>query len=564
MLTLGLSGTLKGSSACLVEDGRVVAAVEEEQFQGQPNSLKEPFFSMGGWPHKSIAWILSKRQVSLSDVDHIAYAWDPEQLAQVQGPHERPGLGTEAADEAALWGSFVENQIKAAPRIFQAAQAEAPASRARRSPATAWHYVPHQTAHAASAYLASPFDEAAVLCVNARGERAGTTYGQGKGPELRILGEVAARHSLGLLYERVTWHLGFHRERGEAQVMTLAAYGKPTTRTLFQEILQMGEQGQYEILDTDLTTLLGPARRPDEPIETRHKNMACSLQEALSETVLQLAAWLKHETRSAFLTVAGGVFRNCVLNTALRDSGLFDNVWVQPAAGASCTAMGAALWIDQAVATPRSRFRLTHACLGPEFSVDELEAALVQSRQSFGKPPAIAVAVAARLASGKTVGWFQGGLEFGAQALGSRSILATPTDPAMVRCLNTLKDRYSFEPIASAVLVEAAVDWFEDGKPSPFRSFITRARGDKGPRIPSAIHIDGTARVQTVDRAVQPLFHDVIEAFGALTGVPVLLNTGFATRGRPLVCTPADAIEAYASSSLDALALGPFLLEKGR
>jgi len=567
MLTLGLSGVYHASSACLVEDGRILGAVEEDRFLKRWDEPGWASFAGNEWPIQSMAWCLNKRKARFSDIDHIAFAWDPRGFTQTP-PEDDESLvksSSHASDRmlAHLWASLAQSRLRAAPDIMQTLAIPNPLPDAKPCHAV-WHGVSHQMAHAASAYLTSPFDEAAILCLYARGEKSGTSYATASGFTIDMLGEVAAPHSFGRLYERITRHLGFDLGCGQAQTMTLAAYGHPCLREAFEKIIRMQDNGQYRIQDADLTELLGPPRAPDAPLLQQHKDVACSLQESLNESVLTLASWLQRTTNQRTLALSGGVFRNCVLNTAIRDAGLFDNIWVAPAPGAQATALGAALWIDHAVRKSKGRFSLNHACLGPEFSAEEIEEALLRSRLSFGRPPALAVAVAARLADGKVVAWFQGGMEFGPQSLGGRCILASPADPMMRQTLNSIKGRPDFQPIASAVLADAAADWFEDAKPSPFRSFITLTKSDKAPRIPSAVHVDGTARIQTVDHAVQGLFYDVIEAFGALTGIPVLLSTAFATRGRPIVCTPADAIESYASSAFDTLAIGPFLLEKSR
>ncbi len=555
MLTLGLSGAWSEGAAVLVEDGQVIAAAEEERMRGARQAGTHGPFPDHPVPTESVAWCLQKRGLTVANIDHIAYAWDPALLPEGRdiGHRGAGGLG-------APWESVPLAQILLTRSLLQVDAPSAP--KGPRARHTAWHYVPHQLAHVAGAYLASPFAEAAVLCLNGRGERASTTYAFAKGRDITIRGEVAARYSLGELYSRVTAHLGFRAGRDEARVAALAARGKPRYRDVFTGMITVKERGQYQIAEADLGALLGPARRPGEPLESRHEDMACSLQESLNETVRALAVWLKNETGARALALAGGVFQNCVVTSTLRDAGLFQDLWVQAAPGTAGTALGAALWVDQMAGPALGRYHMAHACLGPYFSLTEIEAAIRRSRLTYRRPPAIAVAVAARLASGKTVAWFQGGMEFGAQALGSRVILATPTDPAMVATINELKGRESYAPVASAILAGSVRDWLEDTQAAPFRSFISQVRSDKRARIPAATHVDGSARVQTVAHAVQPLFHDVIEAFGALTGVPLLLSTSFAIGDRPLVCTPTDAIASYAASPLDALALGPFLLEK--
>lgn len=561
MLTLGLQAGGFGTAACLVEDGHVVGAVEEDRFSRiQITNKWGPFFR-DEFPFEAIAWCLTKHGARLSDINHIAYAWDPQMHAS-ESTSVLATPGEWACDEG--WGRTLSQRASHAQLYLAVAYPPHLADIFSVTSRFLWHFVPHLLAQAASAYIGSPFEEAAILCLGRRGERAASILGLGRNREIYLTAEVPLPHSLGLLYERIAAHLGFVGPSGESLLMALGAYGKPLFRQAFEQIITVEDNTQYRIHEADLTTLLGPKRLAHEPIESRHEDIACSFQEMLNDVVLRMGRALKLQSKSSALVLAGPVALNCVLNTAVRDAGLFDDVWVQPAAGDCGAALGAALLVDQSQGSSSVRHPLTNTAFGPQFSTETIEAALIRSSLSYGRPPAIAVAVAARLASGKVVGWFQNGMEFGRHALGSRSILASPCTPEMGARLNQLKDRERFAPIASAILVEAAADWLEDPKPSPFMSFVSRVRPDKRPRVPATSHVDSTVRMQTVDQKDWPLFYGVIEAFGAVTGVPILLNTSFRTRGRPTVCTPADAIECYASSSMDVLALGPFLLEKSR
>jgi carbamoyltransferase len=292
-------------------------------------------------------------------------------------------------------------------------------------------------------------------------------------------------------------------------------------------------------------------------------DIARSLQLVLEETVAHMAAWLHAQTGAQNLAMAGGVALNCVLNGRLREQGPFANIWVQPAAGDAGTALGAALWVDaqEQVAATR-RWRMNHAFLGPAYSDDAIEALLRESRLAYRRAPDIVAECAALLAQDRVLGWFQGRMEFGPRALGARSILASPINANMQERLNQVKDREDFRPVAPAVPEEACADWFIDGRSSPFMLFVDRVRPEKAACIPAVRHVDGTARVQTVSRDQHPQFHALLTAFGELTGVPVLVNTSFNTRGEPVVCTPRDALESFCTTALDALAIGPFLLEK--
>ncbi len=568
MLTLGLNTGRCDASACLIEDGQIVGAAEDERFDKISRVGRCAPGILYGIPYEAIAWCLKKRKVRLSDVDYVAYAWDPALFSdETVTSHlaRRPGAAALWPDSTlARWELRRRSQIADARFALVAAYPDHLAPYFSGDHHFSWQFVAHQEASVAAAYLTSPFDDAALLCLNVGSERASTTYAVGQQFTIRGLQEVLLPHSLGLLWQRIAAHLGFLDGSGESQVMALAASGRASYRKAFEKIITIENNGQYRIAYDDLTMLLGPKREFGQPLESRHRDIACSLQDAQNETVLNLAEWLKGQTQSRALVLGGSLALNCVLNSAVRDAGLFKEVWAAPVAGDSGTALGAAFLVDTANRGAVKRYRLTHTCLGPQFSVEEIEEALRRSRLAFGRPPAISVAVAARLASGKIVAWFQGAMEFGPNALGSRSILASPMDPDMTKRINQLKNHEEFLPIAVSVIAESATDWFEDAALSAFMSFVSPVRKDKRPRIPAAAHTDGTARIQTVDRDTQALFHGVIEAFGALTGVPVLLNTSFNTFRDPIVCSPAEAIACYASTPIDALALGPFLLEKVR
>jgi carbamoyltransferase len=299
------------------------------------------------------------------------------------------------------------------------------------------------------------------------------------------------------------------------------------------------------------------------PLEQRHYDIARSLQIATEEAVLQIAEWLQKETNAENLCLAGGVALNVVVNSRVRDSGLFKRIWVQPASGDAGTALGAALWMDaQCREAPDRRYRMDHAFLGPEYSDGEIEKFLIWSKLPYRRMENIPEETADLLARDRIIGWFQNRLEFGPRALGARSILASPISPDMQARLNEIKDREDFRPVAPVVLEEEASRWFEKGDVSPFMLFIYDVMPDKADRIPAVRHVDGTARIQTINRTQNPVYYDLLKAFQTRTGVPVLVNTSFNTRGEPIVGSPRDAVECFWTSPLDALVIGSFLLEK--
>jgi carbamoyltransferase len=317
----------------------------------------------------------------------------------------------------------------------------------------------------------------------------------------------------------------------------------------------------------DLEKTFGPRRLRGSVLEQRHYDVARSLQLVLEETVLDMTRWLHERTHLRDLCLAGGVALNCVMNARIRDHGPFEKIWVQPAAGDAGTALGAALWIDwlERGSAARSRGRrwgMQHAFLGPAYSDEEIESFLRWTGVPFRRLDDIAEGTAALLIQDKVIGWFQGRMEFGPRALGARSILASPIHAEMQARLNEIKDREDFRPVAPVVLEERASEWFVDGGVAPFMLFVFDVREDKAQFIPAVCHVDGTARVQTINRAQNPRYYDVIAAFERRTGVPVLVNTSFNTRGEPIVCSPRDAVECFWTSPLDALVIGSYLLEK--
>jgi carbamoyltransferase len=321
--------------------------------------------------------------------------------------------------------------------------------------------------------------------------------------------------------------------------------------------------GQYRIDTAPLEERFGPARRRGEPVEQRHFDIARSLQAVLEETVLHLVRWLHGAAGADALCLAGGVALNCVMNGRIAAEGPFRQVWVQPAAGDAGTALGAALWVDARERhAPEAGDPMLHAFLGPAFAEAEIESFLSWAQLPYRRMSDIAQETAALLVRDRIIGWFQGRMEFGPRALGARSILASPLHAEMRDRLNEIKDREDFRPVAPVVLEDAAAAWFDGAVVSPFMLFVYPVRPEVADRIPAVRHVDGTARIQTINRSQHPLYYDVVRAFAARTGVPVLVNTSFNTRGQPIVCTPRDAVECFMTSPLDALVIGPFVLEK--
>jgi carbamoyltransferase len=572
MYTLGINAVYHDSAACLVKDGRLIAAAEDERFTHVKHGKRPIPFSTYELPFHAIDYCLREAGIKLTDVDHIAYSYDPFLLlgrygndATISLPLEPSAHPTPEEWESG-WDPLFLSSIVNAPRHLVGGvplHLQARFRGVRWNGPYQWHWVNHHLAHAASAFHASPFTRAAVLTLDGRGEKATTTYSVGNGNQLERLGQVNMPHSLGLLYAQVTDYLGFLHSSDEYKVMALASFGKPRYLDDFHEIIQLGPDGQYTIQPLQAEERWGPARLKGGPLEQRHYDIAHSLQVALEETVLELVHWLHHATGEENLCMAGGVALNCVMNARLRDRGPFKQIWVQPAAGDAGTALGAALWVDaQERGTDERNFCMDHAFWGPDFSDDEIEQFLRWSKLPYRRLDNIAEETADLLAQDKIIGWYQGRIEFGPRALGARSILASPIHPEMQARLNEIKDREDFRPVAPVVLEEAASEWFADASVSPFMLFVYDVLPDKADRIPAVRHTDGTARIQTISRQQNPVYYDLLKAFQTRTGVPVLVNTSFNTRGEPIVCTPRDAVECFWTSPLDALVIGSFLLEK--
>jgi carbamoyltransferase len=577
MITLGINAAYHDSAACLVRDGALVAAAEEERFTQIKHGKRPVPFSAWELPYHAIDFCLAQAGVTLADVDHVAYSYDPSLFVdgaplpgEITLPLEPSARGADAAAGALRnpWDALFLSYIVNAPRQLKGGVPHHLSGRMHngvRRLDFRWHFVPHHLAHQASAFLAAPFDDCAVLTLDGRGEAASTQYGLFRGGIYERLGEVRLPHSLGLLYEDVTRHLGFLHSSDEYKVMALASFGSDRLVPQVRAHVRWLGQGRYEIGAMPFGDWV-PARERGAPFEAAHADLARAVQVVLEETALSIARWLREATGARNLAMAGGVALNCVMNARIRDAGLFDAVWVQPAAGDAGTALGAALWIDREMrgggAAAQRGFVMDHVYWGPGYDAGEIEATLRRARLRYERPGDYAEAIAERLAAERVIGWFQGRMEFGPRALGARSIIASPRDAAMQARLNELKDREDFRPVAPAVLEDRAAEWFAGCARSPFMLFVHEVLPQQRARIPAVCHTDGSARVQTVARDVNPLYYDTIAAFGRRTGVPVVVNTSFNTRGKPIVCTPRDALECFFTSPIDSLAIGPFVVDK--
>ncbi|MDR5822419.1 carbamoyltransferase C-terminal domain-containing protein [Caballeronia sp. LZ043] len=576
MYTLGINAVYHDSAAALVKDGVVIAAAEDERFTHVKHAKRPVPFSTWQLPFDAIDYCLKEAGIELADIDYIAYSYDPHlfsgmlkdakaTIALPMTPSEQAISNPSESPWDPLFLSYIVNAkgqlIDGAPHHLRKRFASG-----GRAPRFTWHNVDHHLCHEASAFLAAPFDDTAVLTMDGRGEGVTTSLGQFVNGEYQRLKQVELPHSLGLLYEAVTGYLGFLHSSDEYKVMALASFGKPAYVHQFREVVKYRHDGSYTVEAPRLVERFGPARERGGPLTQHHFDIAHSLQVVLEETALELARWLHEKTGLANLAMAGGVALSCVMNARLRDRGPFEEVWVQPAAGDAGTALGAALWTDyreRAKAGDRSRkWQMNHAYLGPEFGDEEIEAFLKWTRAPYRRLTNIADETVDIFAQNRVIGWYQGRTEFGPRALGARSILASPIHADMQARTNEIKDREDFRPVAPVVMEEHAADWFVDARVAPFMLFVFDVRPEMKALIPAVTHIDGTARVQTVNRAQHAPYYDLLAAFKARTGVPVLVNTSFNTRGEPMVNTPRDALESFWTSPLDALVIGSFLVEK--
>jgi carbamoyltransferase len=546
MRILGVNAVFHDSAAALVVDGQVVAAAEEERFSRRKHGKQAVPFSTWELPVAAIQWCLSAGGLKPADIDAIGYSYDPAQM------HDEP------ADPAGLdrdWEFLRTMYAQRAPKFLATAVPGL-------NPG-AFQYVRHHVAHAASTALASPHPDTAVLVVDGRGERTSMLAGVYRDGKLDVLASQALPHSLGLLYESLTEHLGFARSSDEYKVMAMASYGRPRfADQLRQRVYARGDGGfNTDPIDWDA---LAPKRRVGaEQLDPVHADLACSVQRVVEDVLLELVGWLREHTDEDALCLAGGVALNCVANSRIYAESGFDRVWVQPAAGDSGTALGAALSLAASFGEPIAP--MPTAQLGRGFSDDQIRATLDEAAVSYDRPPDFAAAVGDALADNKLIGWFQGRAEFGPRALGGRSLLADPRHAANLERLNAVKGREQFRPVAPMVLAERAADIFSRGPiPSPYMLFVHDVAQEWQDRIPAVTHVDGTARIQTVDAEADPRLHATISRFAQRTGVPVVVNTSFNTAGRPMVDTPRDALEVFGSSPIDVLAIGSYLVRRQR
>lgn len=560
MTILGVSCFFHDAAACLLQDGKPVAAASEERFTRKKHDAD--------FPTNAIRYCLRQAKIIIDQVDYLAFYDKPfrkfdriltQYLATFPRSHRAflKALPVWAKQKLKMRELFTREIYYDGPIIFGE----------------------HHLSHAASAFLGSPFEEAAILTVDGVGEWDTATYGEGRGNEINLRKEIRFPHSLGLLYNAFTYYLGFRVNSDEYKVMGLAPYGKPNYVDQIREIIDLREDGSFSLnmkyfayqhglrmTNKRFDELFGgPPRIPESPLAQKNKDLAASIQALTEEALLRMANHLYEQTGLKNLCLAGGVALNCVANGRILRETPFENLFIQPAAGDAGGALGAASFVYHGLLGNERNFAMEHAYWGPEYSSEEIRLFLQNEEIPFRECRAEKVAhrAAQLLAEGKVVAWFQGRMEFGPRALGNRSILADPRNPNMKDILNQkIKFREGFRPFAPAVLADKASEYFELDQPNPFMLLTAQVRGDRQSEIPAVTHVDGSARVQTVSREHNPLFYQLIQEFDRQTGCPLVVNTSLNVRGEPIVCTLRDAYNCFRRSGLDVLVVGCYVIDK--
>ncbi len=596
MYILGVSAFYHDSAACLLRNGEIIAAAQEERFTRKKHDA--------GFPHHAILYCLKEASLTANEIDNVVFYEKPfvkfERLLETYLAFAPKGF-TSFAKAMPVW-------IK--DKLFQKTVL-IKELKSMLDEDVNWNerllFSEHHLSHAASAYYPSPFESAAVLTLDGVGEWTTTSLAIGKGSDLKVVKEIHFPHSLGLLYSAFTYYTGFKVNSGEYKVMGLAPYGEPRYADLIREkLITVADDGSFQLdmsyfdYATGLTMTNkkfdalfgGPPRTLESELTHREMDLAASVQKVTEDVVLELARGIAKETGERNLCLAGGVALNCVANGILSREKIFDSIWIQPAAGDAGGALGAALstWYlhhNKERISSTERDVMKGAYLGPEFTDEEIEAELIACGAEFKKltEDELIETVATALADEKAVGWMQGRMEFGPRALGGRSIIADPRSPVMQKQLNLkVKYRESFRPFAPSVLREDVGEWFEHESDSPYMLIVADVKNEKRstmteeeealfgidklnvPRsaVPAITHVDYSARLQTVHADTNPKYHAVISKFKEKTGCPIVVNTSFNVRGEPLICSPTDAFRCFMGTEMDVLAVGSYILYKAQ
>lgn len=580
MYILGINAYHGDSSACLIRDGALVAAAEEERFRRVKH--------WAGFPSLAIGYCLAEAGIEPAWIEHLAVNSDPNanllsRVLHVLASRPDPRLLLDRLRNRRRRSSVATELLRLPGAAFRGSV----------------HGVEHHLAHLASCFLVSPFEQAAVVSVDGFGDFSSGAWGIGQGSKIQILGRVFFPHSLGIFYQALTQYLGFPHYGDEYKVMGLAPYGRLTFLDAMRDIVRVHTDGSYELnlryfrhhrenvpyqwdegsphvgnlFSPALEELLGPRRSSDDPLEDRHRDIARSTQAMYEEAFFNLLNALHARTALTDLTLAGGCAMNSVANGKVRRMTPFRRLYVQSAAGDAGGAIGAAFTIWHKLGGPRS-FVMDHAYWGPQFGAHAIDKVLAGRKIEIAQASCTVETIAdvselcwraaAAIADGKVIGWFQGRMEWGPRALGNRSILCDPRRSDMKDILNaTIKRRESFRPFAPSVLEDHVAEWFEENDQVPFMMQVFQIRPEKRQIIPAVTHVDGSGRLQTVSGRTNPLYYRLIDAFRGLTGVPMLLNTSF-NENEPVVCEPFEALDCFLRTQMDMLVMGNLVVQRSR
>jgi carbamoyltransferase len=574
MYILGINAYHAGASATLIKDGQLIAAVEEERFN------RRKYWA--GFPIQSVKYVLEAGGITVYDLDHIGISRDPNANLMKKvlfTLSKRPSLDM-IKDRLTNAAQVRDPKMKLAQELgveFNSLRAQV-------------HNVEHHRAHVASAFFVSPFEDAAVFSVDGMGDFVSTMWGVGHGADIIVQDTINFPHSLGFFYTAISQWLGFVKYGDEGKVMGLAPYGEPVYLDKMRQIVRVQQDGTFDLnLDyflihtegvtmswedgdpvlgnlysSKLVNLLGEARVPRSEITKQHQDVAASLQAMLEEAEFALVRKLQRDTGKKALCMAGGVALNSAFNGKILPETNFEDIYIHPAAGDAGTSLGVCYYIwHQILGQPRS-YVMNDAYTGPMYTNGTIEQVLKRNNLAYQAldESTLAKRAAQIVAQGNVLGWYQGRMEWGPRALGNRSIIADPRRDDMKDILNArIKHREKFRPFAPSILMGHVGEYFDQTYPDPFMIKVYNVLPNKHTEIPAVTHVDGTGRLQTVDQQHAPLYWNLINAFGELTGVPVVLNTSF-NENEPIVCTPDEAVDCFLRTKMDALAVGNYLVEK--
>jgi len=558
MNILGISCFYHDSAACLVKDGKVIAAAQEERFTREKKT--------SAFPINAINFCLQKGKITPYDLDYIGF-------------YEKPFLKFQRVvlNHIKSYPFSIKNFMRVMPHWLDERLIIPLIIKKEVGYEGKVLFIKHHLSHAASSFLVSPFDEAAIITSDGVGEFATMTIGKGKKNKIKILRELDYPNSLGLLYSAITSYLGFNANFGEGKIMALADYGKPSYLRKLKEIINIRSDGSFNLNSSyfgfnkgskmyseKFVKTFGKERKQGEKLEKKHFDMASSLQKLVEEILILISKDVYEKTKSKNLCLAGGTFLNCVANSRILKETKFDKIFIQPAAGDSGCALGVALYIYNSLLNNSRRYEMKHSYYGPDFSSDQIKRFLLNNSIKFKRlsKEKLVTYIAKKISEDKIVGWFHGKMEWGPRALGNRSILANPCNQNMRDILNEkVKHREWFRPYGISILLEELNNYYDLKQPSPFMLLVGNVKKEKRNLIPSAVHIDGTTRIQTVTRKENGIFYDLIKEFYKITNIPLIINTSFNDK-EPIVCDYKDAYNCFLKTKIDYLVLGNFIIKK--